>query len=537
MSEQDPSATTTLADTSLPSIDEGDPAAAAAAAGAAAADPSLHTPDAAPAAADDVAGDGWVADAAVTSASAEVTLAVVDADAAAAEPSLHTTADAIAAAEVDAGAAAAAADAAAVAAIAEHRRLPVAEDFQEGDAVEFIKGRENPMNHRESYKVGERGFITSLRPGSSVVEVDLQGNYEIVESVLPLVKRSVPGRKVWASLLSVRKLPPAEVQSGDQTTTMQRALALPAPADVPTPLLDVEETWLRATFDFCHPTPDEKTPQISKKELLRACTNHDDVAAFLGAVPDDFSMLEVAFQNVAGRSQDWINFTQLEKLYRKLLGWRSRSNEMPCGEDPSSSSLTSVELSALSEVYEDAARKSMGSGVAAIDLRASCEACPHGQILFGSRRLLREMTLNAVCEHVLDALTTRMLGAVEDDPVRLGFLEDGISALDWRSLCDDDESWWKEILVAFHATQHPEDKLAREGDFITKGFLSAYLRENPQSALLFFFRRRRQLLPLQDAIGRSLAQVALAMFGCGSDLPSERISWETFLAAYQSGLA
>merc|ERR1719215_1452489 len=61
------------------------------------------------------------------------------------------------------------------------------------------------MGHGESYKVGERGVVMKATEGSSVVEVRLEGDYHIVESVLPLLRRPVSTRTVHASLLHLRK--------------------------------------------------------------------------------------------------------------------------------------------------------------------------------------------------------------------------------------------------------------------------------------------------------------------------------------------
>mmetsp|Transcript_66706 Transcript_66706/g.217127 ORF Transcript_66706/g.217127 Transcript_66706/m.217127 type:complete len:316 (+) Transcript_66706:152-1099(+) len=130
----------------------------------------------------------------------------------------------------------------------------LAPSFKEGDRVVVVKARKNAMHHDESYQVGEQGVVTRAVENSSVVEVRFQGNYEIVESVLPLLKRSVPGRAVSASVLHLAPwVAPA-------------ARALPMLMPPPRQLLDVEEAWLRAIFLRCDVSSDGR---ISKQEDAR----------------------------------------------------------------------------------------------------------------------------------------------------------------------------------------------------------------------------------------------------------------------------
>eukprot|EP00929_Paragymnodinium_shiwhaense_P002138 TRINITY_DN102338_c0_g1_i1.p1 TRINITY_DN102338_c0_g1~~TRINITY_DN102338_c0_g1_i1.p1 ORF type:complete len:206 (-),score=40.93 TRINITY_DN102338_c0_g1_i1:146-763(-) len=91
--------------------------------------------------------------------------------------------------------------------------------FQKGDRVLVKASRNNAMNSHESYFAGEHGVILEVPEGSSVVQVRLdgydgrQGNYHVVESVLPLMRRPVRQRFVDASVLHLEKM--KQVMRGD----------------------------------------------------------------------------------------------------------------------------------------------------------------------------------------------------------------------------------------------------------------------------------------------------------------------------------
>jgi len=83
--------------------------------------------------------------------------------------------------------------------------------FVVGDRVVITKAKNNLLNHKEVYKVGEHGTIVHTAEDSSVVRVRLDGhsgkhgNFQVVESVLPLVQRPVQHRIVDVSILHLTK--------------------------------------------------------------------------------------------------------------------------------------------------------------------------------------------------------------------------------------------------------------------------------------------------------------------------------------------
>eukprot|EP00747_Dinoflagellata_sp_TGD_P209396 gnl/TRDRNA2_/TRDRNA2_82790_c1_seq1.p1 gnl/TRDRNA2_/TRDRNA2_82790_c1~~gnl/TRDRNA2_/TRDRNA2_82790_c1_seq1.p1 ORF type:complete len:153 (-),score=31.51 gnl/TRDRNA2_/TRDRNA2_82790_c1_seq1:182-640(-) len=75
------------------------------------------------------------------------------------------------------------------------------EEFKTGDRVVVTQSRQSLLKHEESYRAGERGVVVKAPDNSSVLTVRLDGEYYIVENVLPLRKRSVPHRFVHCSAL------------------------------------------------------------------------------------------------------------------------------------------------------------------------------------------------------------------------------------------------------------------------------------------------------------------------------------------------
>eukprot|EP00928_Gymnodinium_smaydae_P051820 TRINITY_DN3544_c0_g3_i1.p1 TRINITY_DN3544_c0_g3~~TRINITY_DN3544_c0_g3_i1.p1 ORF type:complete len:211 (+),score=53.83 TRINITY_DN3544_c0_g3_i1:55-687(+) len=92
--------------------------------------------------------------------------------------------------------------------------------FAKGDRVLVVVTRKNQLNHSETYQVGEHGVVIEASENSSVVQVCLdgcdgrQGNYYVVEGVLPLMRRPVRQRFVHASVLHLQKQ--KDVMRGDQ---------------------------------------------------------------------------------------------------------------------------------------------------------------------------------------------------------------------------------------------------------------------------------------------------------------------------------
>jgi len=79
--------------------------------------------------------------------------------------------------------------------------------FKLGDRVVITNNRYNPFHHSESYSVGERGTVIQAPENSSVVTLQLEGQYSIVESTLPLLRRPVASRIVDASVLHLAEAP------------------------------------------------------------------------------------------------------------------------------------------------------------------------------------------------------------------------------------------------------------------------------------------------------------------------------------------
>lgn len=100
---------------------------------------------------------------------------------------------------------------------ARRKRLASRRRFKVGDRVCVNARRYNPFHPDESYNAGEYGVITECSENSTVCGVRLDGDYHVIESVLPLRKKPVPHRFVHISSLHLDMVKTAHRGSPEPT--------------------------------------------------------------------------------------------------------------------------------------------------------------------------------------------------------------------------------------------------------------------------------------------------------------------------------
>jgi len=406
--------------------------------------------------------------------------------------------------------------------------------FQVGDRVTVAKSRFNPMHHDESYKVGERGVVVHAMENSSVVQVRLDGGYEIVESVLPLLKRPVPHRMVSASILHLEKEKPP---------------ALPAPQDAgdPAPLLAVEEAWLRAVFKRCDTGADGR---VNQQELFQSCAASPDVASFFGlgglcaaasgGAAAASASFEASFRAIAGNDLQ-ISWQEMCAFYRQRLVESAVAND-PSGNEQDS--LSQAEEHQLRALFEQACMSpesgAAASGASPAGLQKACRALADTGIFFSSRRRIRRDALEDVTAHVVEGML-RLIGG-DDGDVTLAEVCNYAAHLDPEGLSLAEKDWLDSLFKQAHESgfsvaDSSGRLVAREGEAMSKVQFVAGCRATPENVLLFGLKRKLNEKKLEDATRDALAAILVSACkgGSGGDLAEWGHLRMAYLASVREG--
>jgi len=128
--------------------------------------------------------------------------------------------------------------------------------FKLGNKVVITNNRYNPFHHSESYSVGERGTVIQAPENSSVVTLQLEGQYSIVESTLPLLRRPVASRIVDASVLHLAEAPEEVLPEAAQKAVLDKDAHTRTLGSMA--MLSLEAALHTATAEHWHHVKEEK---------------------------------------------------------------------------------------------------------------------------------------------------------------------------------------------------------------------------------------------------------------------------------------